>query len=118
MIRALRALTGVLAVLATVSLAGVRPAIAAPPPSSRDVVAVVVGANVGGADEAPLHFATSDARRVADLLAELGQVTPGNIIVVTADTPDQVLGALRQARDRAQALAASGRPKTFVFAST
>jgi hypothetical protein len=113
MIPSLRALVAGPTVLSVLSLAA--PARAAPPPSSRDVVAVVVGANIGGADEAPLHFAMSDARRVADVLVELGQVSPGNTIVVTADTPEQVLGALRQARDRAQALAASGRPKTFVF---
>jgi hypothetical protein len=114
-IRVPRYLGVALAALAAVSFAGITPALAAPPPASRDVVAVVVGANIGGADDAPLHFATSDARRVADLLAELGQVGPGNTIVVTADTPEQVLAALRQARDRAQALAGSGRPKTFVF---
>ena len=115
MIRVLRPVAGAMATFAVLSFAAPTPALAAPPPSSRDVVAVVVGANIGGADEAPLRFATSDARRVADLLAELGQVSPGNTIVVTADTPEQVLGALRQARDRAQALAGSGRPKTFVF---
>ncbi len=88
----------------------------ASPPPSRDVVAVIVGANVGSADEEPLRFAVSDARRISDLLSELGDVRAGNaLVILSADNPEQVLGALRQARDRAAGLKIAGRQTTLLF---
>jgi hypothetical protein len=45
-------------------------------------VAVVVGNNSGGADEKPLHFAETDAGKLARVLAELGGVRPEDLFLV------------------------------------
>jgi len=87
----------------------------ATPPPARDVVAVIASANLGGSDEEPLRYATSDARRMRELLGELGDVRPGNAIVVTAHAPAQLLAALRDAQQRVSALAGAGRRTTLVF---
>jgi hypothetical protein len=83
--------------------------------SSREVVAVLVGANVGGADEEPLRFAASDAGRVRDLLTEIGDVGAGAVLEASGDGPDAVLAALRKARQQASQLASPGRKVTFIF---
>lgn len=91
------------------------PEAGATPPPARDIVAVIASSNVGGSDEEPLRYATSDARRMRELLGELGDVRPGNAIIVTADAPEQVLAALRDAQQRIAALAGTGRRTTLVF---
>ncbi|MDB4955332.1 MAG: ICE-like protease [Myxococcales bacterium] len=45
-------------------------------------VAVVVGNNAGGADETPLHFAETDAGKLARVLAELGGIEPENLYLL------------------------------------
>jgi hypothetical protein len=87
----------------------------ASPPPARDVIAVLVGANVGSTGEEPLRFAASDARRVRDLLTELGDVGAGNPAVLSGGSPDEVFQALQGARQRVAEMAARGRRSTFVF---
>ncbi|MBS2026938.1 MAG: caspase family protein [Deltaproteobacteria bacterium] len=77
-------------------LAGCALALALVPPSSAHARrwAVIVGNNVGDADDAPLRYAETDARRLADVLAEVGGV----------HADDEVLLLGRSAADVAQTL--------------
>lgn len=45
-------------------------------------VAVIVGNNAGGPDETPLHYAETDAGKLARVLAELGGVAPDDLFLV------------------------------------
>lgn len=117
-LRVMRAARTIVAALLVVLVLLVgRPAAAANSgsPTSRDVVAVVIGANVGSGDEEPLRYAVSDARRIRDLLGELGDVRPESAILLTAEDPAQVRTALRDAQQRAAALARKGRPVMLLF---
>jgi hypothetical protein len=100
------------------ALAATSPARAATPaaaPGSPEVIAVIAGANVGGYDDEPLHFAESDARRLRDLLIELGQLRAARALLVIGGGPDQIVQALTEARGRAAELASTGRRVTLLF---
>ena len=56
--------------------------------------AVIVGSNPGGEGQAPLNYAEQDARRVGELLEELGRYPAQNLRVLTRPSPDQVIDAL------------------------
>lgn len=80
--------------------------------------AVVVGANAGDRDDAPLRYAESDAQRVAELLNRLGGVGAGYLVVLTGAQAEEVRGVLtevsaRMARDQA----AGDRTLLFVYYS-
>ena len=45
-------------------------------------VAVIVGNNAGGPDETPLHYAETDAGKLARVLAELGGVAPDDLFLL------------------------------------
>ena len=87
---------------------------AAPPPP-RNVVAVVIGTNTGAGDEEPLRFAASDAKRMRDVLRDLGDVRPEDIVGAGAESAEGVLGAVNRARERVAALSGAGKPTLFVF---
>jgi uncharacterized caspase-like protein len=84
-------------------------------PASQEVIAVIVGANVGGYDDEPLRFAESDARRFRDLLIELGEVRAARALLVIGGGPNQIVQALTEARGRAAELASTGRRVTLLF---
>ena len=94
-------------------------ALTAPTPAAAsgapEVIAVIAGANVGGYDDEPLRFAESDARRVRDLLIELGQVRAARALLVLGGGPEQIIAALTEARGRAAELAGTGRRVTLLF---
>jgi Caspase domain len=56
--------------------------------------AVVIGHNDGRADEPALRYAENDARRIADVLVDLGGFTADHVTVLRAPTPDAVQDAL------------------------
>lgn len=62
---------------------------AASPP---ETYALVVGSNQAGPGQAPLTYATTDARRVAETLVELGGYTPDNLVLLM-DPPAEALDA-------------------------
>ena len=103
---------GILGVILGGMLALVGPAAAAP---HHDTVAVIVGANLGTADDEPLRYAESDARRIRELLIELGGVRPERAILVERGTPDQVVQAINQAMGRAAEMVAAGSEVAFLF---
>lgn len=52
----------------------------AAPPAER--LAVIVGANLGAAADAPLRYAESDARAFRNLIVELGDARPDRALLV------------------------------------
>jgi hypothetical protein len=78
-------------------------------------IAVVVGANFGGPDDEPLRFAEADARRMRELLVELGEVRRDRALLVLGGGPAQVLSALTEARGRAAELAGAGQAVSLLF---
>jgi len=62
-------------------------ALAASRPARADVqrFAIVIGNDRGAADEQPLRYAESDARRVYDVLRELGGFTPANMVLLSGE---------------------------------
>ena len=114
--RLIRAPWIVTAALPVVALLAARAQASAPAAiTTPDVIAVIAGANVGGFDDEPLHFAESDARRFRDLLIELGQVRAARALLVIGGGPDQIVQALTEARGRAAELASTGRRVTLLF---
>src|SRR5579863_5788285 len=78
-------------------------------------IAVVVGANFGAPDDEPLRYAEADARRMRDLLVQLGEVRPERALLVLGGGPAQLMGALNEARGRAAELSGAGQDVTLVF---
>jgi hypothetical protein len=93
-------------------------AVAAPRAARADddltAYAVVVGSNPGGAGQAELRFAEDDARRVAEVLRELGGYRPADIELVLRPEPAAVLAAIDRVAARAAADRAAGR-RSLVF---
>jgi hypothetical protein len=90
--------------------------LAAAGPAAADVqYAIVVGANHGGAGQADLRFAADDARRVSELLTELGGYAAADVTVVAEPTPQAVLAAIDAVGAKAAADRAAGTPATVFF---
>ena len=73
---------------------------AGPARAEIDRYAVVVGANLGAADEQQLRFAEADATRVSELLVELAGVRAENQIVLRGKSADPVRRALIATNER------------------
>jgi hypothetical protein len=81
-------------------------------------IALVVGANRGGADRVPLRWAVADAERFAELLTEMGGVAPADCIVLREPTRRALLDGLAVVRDRAgEPRAGDGRTEVVVYYS-
>src|SRR4051812_49388828 len=78
-------------------------------------VAVVVGANLGTAQDDPLRYAESDAVRFLDVLIELGGVRPEHAVLVRGGGPERVLEALVEARALTAKLSEAGGRVVFLF---
>lgn len=76
--------------------------------------AIVVGSNAGGPGQDDLHFAESDARRVAAVLRELGGYPARNVRTVLAPTPARLLAAIDELAEKIDRDLAEGR-RTLVF---
>jgi len=81
-----------------------------------DVVpyAIVVGSNAGGPGQDDLRFAERDARRVAEVLRDLGGYPAANVRTVLAPTPSRLLAAIDTVAAAVAADQAAGR-RTLVF---
>jgi len=55
---------------------------AAPSSAATRRVAIVVGNNAGGPTDKPLHYAEEDATKMADVLAQLGDVHPEHLFLL------------------------------------
>jgi hypothetical protein len=77
--------------------------------------AIVVGSNTGGPGQAELRYAEDDARRVGQLLVELGGFAPEQVDVVVHPTPEQLRERLARLGERVRADVAGGRQSRVVF---
>jgi Caspase domain len=88
----------------------------APPPSAHPhAYAVVIGNNLGGAGQVPLHFAESDAESMAAVLRQLGHYPDGSIEVLLHPDVAHVLSALDDVAAKVRADAAHGDTSEVVF---
>lgn len=66
-------------------------------------IAVIVGNNIGAKDDVPLRFAQRDARRVAQVLRELGDFKPESLNLLLEPTAVEVEAVLHRAARQARA---------------
>jgi uncharacterized caspase-like protein len=84
-------------------------------PRRPHTYALVIGNNVGGAGQAPLHFAEEDARRVADVLRELGHYADADVRVLLHPDAARAVGAIDELTAKVRANAAAGEQSEVVF---
>jgi len=77
--------------------------------------AIVVGSNVGGAGQTDLRYAEDDARRVGQLLVELGGYAKERVDVVVHPTPEQLRARINAVADKINADLAAGRHSRVFF---
>lgn len=88
---------------------------AAPVASRPHAYALVVGSNLGGAGQQPLHYAEDDAQRMARVLREIGRFDGGDVRVLLHPGPADVVGALDDLAGKLRAGAARGEAAEVVF---
>jgi hypothetical protein len=84
------------------------------PPNPR-AYALLIGSNPGGAGQDTLRFAESDARRVRQVLTELGGYAPQNVTLLVHPGTLEVRDALDELRARVEADHARGHDATLFF---
>jgi hypothetical protein len=84
------------------------------PPNPR-AYALVIGSNPGGAGQDTLRFAENDARRVKQVLTELGGYAPENVKLLAHPSTSDVGDALDRLKARVEADHASGQDATLFF---
>jgi hypothetical protein len=89
--------------------------LAAAPAWAVERFAVVVGNNLGSGGDAPLHYAESDAARVAEVLREVGDVKPENLVLLRGDDADTVRRTLIAVNERIRTQ--GGQTVLFVYYS-
>ncbi len=103
-----------LGVLALAAIGSTRPAYADPAPRPH-AYAVLVGNNVGGPGQVPLRFAEDDARRVGDVLRELGHYEPADVHALFHPDAAHVLASLDEVAAKVRADAARGEQAEVLF---
>jgi hypothetical protein len=80
--------------------------------------AVLVGANRGGAHEAPLRFAEDDAAKVRDVLEQMGGFAPEDLVLLRDTNAGALTRALIAVNDRIRGVVQSGQSAVlFVYYS-
>ena len=74
--------------------------------------ALVIGNNAGGADAVKLHYAESDADKLAAVIQELGGFQPNDVRILRGATADGVRGAI-DGRSAAPARATTCTPSCW-----
>jgi uncharacterized caspase-like protein len=78
-------------------------------------IAIVVGNNIGNANDVQLRYAHKDASTVAKVMTELGQVDRKDLFLLLEQTPKQLLVAVKEANRRIES---DGRPAMlFIYYS-
>jgi hypothetical protein len=77
--------------------------------------AIVVGSNAGGPGQTDLRYAEDDARRMGQLLTELGGYRTDQVDVVVHPSPDELRGRIARLSERLAADQAAGRPARVFF---
>jgi uncharacterized caspase-like protein len=86
-----------------------------PPPPHPHAYAILVGNNAGGPGQAPLRFAESDARRLADVLREIGHYDIGDVRLLYHPDAAGLLASLDEVAAKVRADAARGEQAEVVF---
>jgi hypothetical protein len=110
-----RHLAPALVALITASGPAARAAPAPPDPLRPVAYAVVVGTNRGGPGQGALRYAEQDARRVAELLRQLGGYHPDRVELLQQPEREELFRALGRAAGKLQAHAARGEKSVFLF---
>jgi hypothetical protein len=88
----------------------------APPPRAHPhAYAILVGNNAGGPGQAPLRFAETDARRLADVLREIGHYDIGDVHLLYHPDAASVLASLDDVAAHVRADAAKGEQAEVIF---
>jgi hypothetical protein len=88
----------------------------APTPAPRPhAYAILVGNNAGGPGQAPLRFAETDARRLADVLREIGHYDIGDVHLLYHPDAASILASLDEVAAKVRADAAKGEQAEVVF---
>lgn len=77
--------------------------------------AILVGSNLPGPGQQPLHFAVDDAHRVADVLVEIGDHAPERVRVLEDPSPAELLDALDVVRAAVAEHRANGERTSVTF---
>lgn len=110
--RRLGAITGA----ALVGLAAwVAPATARAQTPHPHAYGILVGTNVGGAGQQPLRYAEDDARRMADVLKQLGRYGDSDLRVLVRPDGAKVFAAIDEIAAKVRADQAKGEQSVFVF---
>jgi hypothetical protein len=76
---------------------------------------ILVGSNTGGAGQATLRYAEDDARKMAQVLRELGRYGSADMKVLVKPDSAQVLSAVDDVAQKMKAHAAKGEQAVLVF---
>ena len=80
--------------------------------------ALLIGNNVGGIEDGALRWAEEDARRVRDVLNQLGDVAPGRALLLQGASSDEVRAALARLQGQVEEAKRQGyRSEVFIFYS-
>ena len=96
-------------------LAGTAYAETPPRPTEPTTYALVVGSNAGGPGQTTLRYAEDDARRVGDVLRELGETPRSNIDIVLSPSPNALRDHLEALAKRVAADVAAGKQARIFF---
>ena len=91
------------AVLFTLSLSLSSTAWAQVSPGSAERFAVLIGHNAGDDDEVPLHYAEDDARKVYEVLRDVGGFSSANMTLSQGESADAVRRAVVSMNARVRA---------------
>jgi caspase domain-containing protein len=86
--------------IARIHLAVAAAALTATPAWAADRVAVIIGNNVGDADEARLRYAEEDAEKIHRVLRDLGSFRPEDMILLRGESTETVRRAVIRVNDR------------------
>lgn len=84
-------------------------------PATPHTYAVVVGSNAGGPGQGTLRFAEDDAKRMAEVLVQLGHYRSDDVRLLLHPKSDEVLGAIADVSKTAQANSSRGEQSMVVF---
>ncbi|HEY3494215.1 MAG TPA: caspase family protein [Polyangiaceae bacterium] len=77
--------------------------------------AVIAGSNQGGADDATLRYAESDARKVAEVLRDIGGFDAANLTLLLGESADSLRRTLITVNDRIRAAQSLPDTETVLF---
>jgi hypothetical protein len=84
-------------------------------PLADDRFVVVVGDDVGSANDDPLRYAQSDAERFRNTLVELGGVPNDRQFLLLGKPPEAIWRTLSEVRGHVAELSSMGRSSTLIF---